>query len=77
MRAAAWRGVAWRWVMAVILWPPSPAAALAVEAVLRVRKSLSLESIQIIKKAGGSLRVRGRRCEPATRPSGAGTRARP
>lgn len=35
---------------------PSPAARLAVDAVLRIRKSLNLDAIQIIKKPGGSLK---------------------
>lgn len=36
--------------------PPTHTAELAVDAVMRIRSSLSLEQIQIIKKAGGSLK---------------------
>jgi T-complex protein 1 subunit beta len=39
--------------------PRAPAANLAVDAVLRIRGTLNLEQIQIIKRSGGSLKVRG------------------
>lgn len=51
--------------------PPSPCtaadkdhfAALAVEAIMRLKGSGNLESIHIIKKPGGALKVRGGKCE--------------